>query len=80
MTSLSDKLSEILSLDLDEEEKKILQRMIENLLYYKRIIPRSIEKDLHLCIDIMLKEKKILDKYKAKCTCNIDFQDENSEN
>lgn len=50
---LEEEANKLLSKEWIEEEKDIVQRMIKNLLYYKKLLPKSLKQDvlaaLRLC-------------------------------
>ena len=68
--SLEQKLTEVLGkideLNFDrEEDRRFLKEMIKGVLYYKRIIPKSLESLIVRCIDICVAEKIELDYLRA---------------
>lgn len=69
MGKLQDKLKEILDFKWRDEDKKTMIGMMENAIYYRRLIPKTIEKDIIKCIDICLQERRDLDYFRANCTC-----------
>lgn len=66
MGSLQDKLDEILSLSWDEEDKKVMVGLMKNAIYYRRLIPKNLEKDIIKCIDICIREKQDLDNFRTR--------------
>lgn len=69
MGDLQDKLDEILNLQWEEDDKIIMINIMKNAIYYKRLIPKTFEKDIIKCIDVCLKEKRDLDALRVRCTC-----------
>lgn len=61
MDKLQDKLNEILSLNWSEEDKNTLSKIMESIIYYKRLIPSKFEHEVLACINICIREKRELD-------------------
>lgn len=66
---MKEKLDDILLLDWDEEDKNCLLKIVEGIIYFKRLIPKSFEKEIVKCLDICIREKKQLDKLRLECSC-----------
>ena len=67
---MKEKLQEVLKkvefLDFKEEDKILIKEMIEGMLYYHRLIPKSLEIQVIKCIDICISEKEELDNLRDK--------------
>ena len=67
---LQAKQDEILKLSWEDGDKKMLSEMMSNAIYYHRLIPKSMINDVIQCIDLCIREKLSLDKFREKCTCS----------
>ena len=73
---LQAKLDEILLLSFSDEDRKMMTEMMTNMLYYHRLIPKSMEVDIVKCIDLCIREKLSLDNFRASCSCGLDVEPE----
>ncbi len=77
----------------EEEERVMLNKLIDNLMYYKKLLPKSLKKDITDALQMCNLLKLELDKYRELCKCKItcknncvddsqkeDLQNEDSEN
>jgi hypothetical protein len=58
------KLDEILLLEWSDEDKKVLENTMKTLLFYKHFIPKKLLIEILECLDICIREKKLLDTIK----------------
>jgi len=63
---LQEVLEEIDDLDLCKEEHDLLVDMLRGIMYISYFIPKKIENQAIQCIDICVREKKLLDKLKRE--------------
>lgn len=66
---MKEQMNDILLLNWDEEDKNCLIKIVEGIVYFKRLIPKSFEKEITKCLDICIREKKELDKMRLECEC-----------
>lgn len=59
-----DELDKLLQKEWTEDEKTLLQRIIDGLLYYKRILPKSLKNDILLALQLCNNLKDELEKYR----------------
>lgn len=61
MTDLKSKVNELLELEWSDEDRQQLQSCAKNALYYKSFMTKASEKDIISCLEICIREKKLLD-------------------
>jgi|LakMenEpi03Aug12_release.lakeMendotaPanAssembly.Ray.scaffolds.fasta_scaffold1203276_1 hypothetical protein len=61
MADLKSKLKELLDLEWSEEDKTQLETCVKNAMYYKAFMTKASEKDIIACLEICIREKKLLD-------------------
>jgi archaellum component FlaD/FlaE len=71
MKELEKKLEEILLLEWTCDEKKHFKDIIKNMLWFKKFLSKSFEKDILDTLDICIREKKKLDDFKKSCHCSL---------
>lgn len=59
--SLKEKLDQVLELQWDDEEKKVLVEVLDSIYYFRRFISKKFEEQVVKSIDICIKYKKIVD-------------------
>lgn len=52
------------------EERELLDKLVGNLLYYKKLIPKALKKDIMDALQMCNQLKLELEKYRAICKCN----------
>jgi hypothetical protein len=61
--------------DILDEEKESIRRLVDSLIYYKRVIPISLKTDIKLIIEMtnrIKKEQKEQEKSSENCKCKKD--------
>lgn len=52
-----------------EEEKYFIKRLTDNLVFYKKLIPKNLKQDILNALQLCNKLKLELDTYRTKCDC-----------
>lgn len=63
-SELQKKLDEVLLLDWPDEDKSVLTEVLRGVLFFKRVISKTFEKQVIKCIDICISVKKELEEMK----------------
>jgi hypothetical protein len=63
MGVLEDKLDEIKKLKWSEEDEKVMIKVMKNAIFYRRLLSKTFETDLIKCVDICIREKKLLESF-----------------
>jgi regulation of enolase protein 1 (concanavalin A-like superfamily) len=68
----------LLDKNWEESEKILIKKILDNLIYYKSLIPKSLKNDVKSILEMANKIKvdydNLLDKYN-KCICRIEEKD-----
>lgn len=60
------KLEEILDLGWETDEKEVIARMLDQLKYWKKWIPKTLESDINFILNLAISEKKKLNALNEK--------------
>ncbi len=60
-------LESLLEKKWDTDQKELIKRLFDNLMYYKKIIPKSLKQDVFSALEICNILKKELEIYKEMC-------------
>ena len=65
----------------NDEEKAMLNKLLDNLAYYKKLIPKSLKNDIIAALQMCNLLKIELETYRDLCNCNCGkvIQEENKE-
>jgi hypothetical protein len=64
-----EELNSLLKKKWSEDELQMINKLLENLTYYKRIIPRSLKNDIAVALQMCNNLKIELETFREKCTC-----------
>lgn len=59
---------QLLQKNWTEEQKSLIKRILENVLYYKKILPKTLKNDIISALKMCNELKDELDELKNKCT------------
>lgn len=62
-------LESLLEKKWDTDQKELIKRLFDNLMYYKKIIPKSLKQDIFSALEMCNILKKELEIYKELCKC-----------
>lgn len=60
---LEDKCKMLLDKEWTEEEKALIQRIFDNVLYYQKLLPKSMKEDVIAALDLCCMLKAQLEAY-----------------
>lgn len=63
-------LESLLEKQWGTEERVLLNKLVSNLLYYKKLIPKALKKDIMDALQMCNELKLELEKYRETCKCN----------
>lgn len=72
-----DEAKKLLSLNWDEEKQLLIKKFLDNLIYYKKLIPKSLCLDVKEMIEMATNIKIDYDNLiecHSKCTCKDSFE------
>jgi hypothetical protein len=73
-------LDNLLQKNWSDEEKRLITLLMENVIYYKKLIPKSLKQDIMNALQMCNVLKTELEIYRAKCNClaskNVSTPDE----
>jgi hypothetical protein len=61
-----DEMKKLLDKKWEEDEHKLISRLLENLVYYKRLMSKSLKTDIILVLELCNKLKTELEDLKEK--------------
>ena len=61
-----DEMKKLLDKQWEEDEHKLISRLLENLVYYKRLMSKSLKTDIILVLELCNKLKTELEDLKEK--------------
>lgn len=53
-----------------EEELKMINKLLDNLTYYKKLIPKSLKQEIAVALQMCNNLKVELESFRERCTCN----------
>ena len=59
----------LLQQEWSEDEHKLISRLMDNVTYYKKLIPKSLKQDIMNALQMCNVLKTELDLYRKKCIC-----------
>lgn len=62
-------LDNLLQKNWSDEEKRLITLLMENVIYYKKLIPKSLKQDIMNALQMCNVLKTELEIYRAKCNC-----------
>jgi hypothetical protein len=65
-----EELNILLNSKWTEEEKSIISRLTDNLMYYKKLVPSSLKKDIFITLQLCNKLKTEFEEYKDMKVCS----------
>jgi hypothetical protein len=68
-------LEEFIQNNWTDEEKYFIKRLTENLVFYKKLIPKNLKQDILNALQLCNKLKLELDTYRTKCECLLRLVD-----
>jgi len=76
-------LDNLLQKNWSDEERRLISLLMENVIYYKKLIPKSLKQDIMNALQMCNVLKTELEIYRAKCNClesrNVSTPDEIEE-
>lgn len=61
-----EEMKKLLEKDWDEDESKLITRLLENLVYYKRLMPKALKLDIISALELCNKLKVELEDLRKK--------------
>lgn len=62
-------LDNLLQKNWSDEERRLIGLLMENVIYYKKLIPKSLKQDILNALQMCNVLKTELEIYRAKCNC-----------
>jgi len=62
-------LDNLLQKNWSDEERRLISLLMENVIYYKKLIPKSLKQDIMNALQMCNVLKTELEIYRAKCNC-----------
>jgi hypothetical protein len=62
-------LDNLLQKNWSDEERRLISLLMENIIYYKKLIPKSLKQDIMNALQMCNVLKTELEIYRAKCNC-----------
>jgi hypothetical protein len=62
-------LDNLLQKNWSDEERRLITLLMENVIYYKKLIPKSLKQDIMNALQMCNVLKTELEIYRAKCNC-----------
>ena len=65
MNTLEQEFAKLLEMTWENEDKIIIQKIIDGVMYYKRLLPKGLKTDIILALELCMKLKNKLDSLEA---------------
>lgn len=62
-------LESLLEKKWDDDQRDLIKRLLDNLMYYKKLLPKSLKQDVFLALEMCNILKKELEIYRDVCKC-----------
>jgi hypothetical protein len=76
-------LDNLLQKNWSDEERRLISLLMDNVIYYKKLIPKSLKQDIMNALQMCNVLKTELEIYRAKCNCleskNVSTPDETEQ-
>lgn len=72
-------LEALLEKKWSDEERKLISGLMENVIYYKKLIPKSLKQDILNALQICNVLKNELEIYREKCKCLLEKTEDTCE-
>ena len=69
-------LESLLEKKWDQDQKDLIKRLTDNVIYYKKLLPKSLKQDVLLALEMCNILKTELEIYKQYCSCQFKKEDE----
>jgi hypothetical protein len=72
-------LESLLEKKWDNDQRDLIKRLLDNLMYYKKLLPKSLKQDIFLALEMCNTLKTELEIYRelCKCACQEESNEEN---
>lgn len=64
----------LLQKNWSDEQRVLIKRLMDNVAYYKKLLPKSLKQDVFEALQMCNTLKNELEYYKALCKCNLNSQ------
>lgn len=64
-----EELNLLLEKEWSKEEREMMTKLLKNLTYYKKLIPKSLKQDIAIALQMCNTLKTELETFRTQCTC-----------
>jgi hypothetical protein len=69
-----EQLETLLQKEWSEEERILIKRLMDNVAYYKKLLPKTLKQDIFDALQMCNTLKNELEYYRTKCKCNLNYK------
>lgn len=74
-----EELNSLLEKKWSEDELKMIKKLLENLTYYKKLIPKSLKQEIAVALQMCNSLKVELETFREQCKCNFNNKESSSK-
>jgi hypothetical protein len=71
-----EELESLLEKKWDQDQKDLIKRLCDNVIYYKKLLPKSLKQDVLSALEMCNILKTELEIYKQYCNCQFKKEEE----
>ena len=69
-----EQLETLLQKEWSEEELVLIKRLMDNVAYYKKLLPKTLKQDIFDALQMCNILKNELEYYRTKCKCDLNYK------
>ena len=69
-----EQLETLLQKEWSEEERILIKGLMDNVAYYKKLLPKTLKQDIFDALEMCNTLKNELEYYRTKCKCDLNYK------